>query len=110
MRLTPVFTLAIAGLAAAPVLAQTLLDVGSLRELNDAEIIGANGDEIGEIEDVLVDATGRPVAVTVEMDEGFLGQGEEEIVFSFDQLTWEDGNYSTALTEAEIEALPRYDD
>lgn len=110
MRTKPILTLAIAALAAGPALAQTLLDIGALRELDDAEIIGANGNEIGEIEEVLVDATGRPVAVTVEMDEGFLGLGDEEIVFSFDQLTWENGNYRTALTEDEIGALPRYDD
>lgn len=110
MRTTPLLTLAIAGLAAAPALAQTLLDVGSLRALDDAEVIGANGDEIGEIEEVLVDATGRPVAVSIDVDDGFLGLGDEEIVFSFEQLTWENGAYRTALTEAEIEALPRYDD
>lgn len=110
MRITSVLSLALAAGLAAPAAAQTLLDVASLREIDDAEIRSADGTQIGELEDVLVDSNGKPVAVTVEVRKGFLDLSDDEVVFSFDQLTYENGDYITSLSATEIEALPRYDD
>lgn len=110
MRLTSILALAAAGAIAMPAAAQTVLDVDSLREINDAELVTADGQRVGEIEDVLVDQAGNPVAITVEIREGFLNLDEDEVVFALDQLTWQDGDYVTSFGASEIEGLPRYDD
>ncbi len=108
MRLTQILPIALAGALAAPAIAQqTNLEV--LRDITEAEIFAADGAEIGEIDDVLVDGSGRPVAVTVEIDDDFLDLDHEERVFLLDQLVWQDGRYVTNLTPAEIETLPEHD-
>jgi hypothetical protein len=110
MRLTRLLPLALAGVIAAPALAQqTQLQL--LREITDFRLLAPTGADIGEIEDVLVDESGRPVAVTVEVDDDFADiDGEEDRVFLLDQLGWQNGNYVTTLTPAEVQALPPYDD
>ena len=109
MRLTKLLPLALAGAIAAPALAQQV-ELQLLREITDARLVAADGTEIGELNDVLVNESGRPVAVTIEIDDDFIDLDEEERVFLFDHLIWQNGNYTTNLTVAEIEALPHYDD
>ena len=109
MRLTRLLPLALAGAIAAPALAQqTELQV--LRKITDFRLLAPTGVEIGEVENVLVDESGRPVAVTVEVDDDFVDlDGDEDRVFLLDQLGWQNGNYVSTLTPAEIQALPPYD-
>ena len=54
-------------------------------DLEDMDLKSAAGDDIGEVEEVLTDGTGQPVAVAVEVG-GFLGIGEREVVLPLDQL------------------------
>lgn len=100
--------LTLAGAVALPASAQT--DAQSLREINDIDVVSQDGERIGEIEDVLIDETGKPVAVAVDIGRNFLDIGDKDAIFTMDQLSFENGRYVTGLTSAEIEALPRYND
>lgn len=102
------------------------LDVSQLREfekqmvdrlgitvdqLEDMDIIGPDGDEIGEVEDVLVDADGNIIAVSAEFG-GIFGVGDREVVLRLDQIGLEEGrrNLVVSMTREEIDALPVWDD
>ena len=134
----PMAALLLLATAAAPVTAQTTraapvatgaadgLAVKALRELDDdnatvmwngltvdqiedMDIVNAEGDTIGDIEEVLADAEGRIVAVTAEVG-GFLGLGDKEVVVSLDHLELQGDRFITALTADQLEASPRWDD
>jgi sporulation protein YlmC with PRC-barrel domain len=81
----------------------------SVDELDDMDVVGADSETIGEVEDVLADASGSIVAVAVET-EGFLGLGDEDVIVTLDQLQLGDGRLATTLTEEQLEALPTWDD
>ena len=110
MRLTQLLPLALAGALATPALAQTV-DLQLLREITNAKVLSAGGAEIGVIEDVLINESGTPLAVTVEVDDDFADlDGEDDRVFLLDDLIMQGGNYISGLTPAEVQALPPYDD
>jgi sporulation protein YlmC with PRC-barrel domain len=81
----------------------------SVEALEDMDIYGSAGEEIGEVEDVLVDASGQPVAVTADVG-GFLGIGEREVVIGLDQLTQAGDRLTVGMTKEQIEALPEFAD
>jgi hypothetical protein len=120
--------LAAAALAMAPLAAaaQQSMDVTAYQEAEDDDMVvqpfnltvdaiedmdlkGAGGDDIGEIEEVLVDASGQPVAVVVEVG-GFLGIGEREVVLGLDQVQLMDDDLVTSVDKATIEGLPDWED
>ena len=74
-------------------------------ELDDADIYGRNNERVGEIESVLVDAHGRPVAVSIEVG-GFLGIGERDVIIPLERFRRVGDPLVTDLTKDEIEALP----
>ncbi len=84
------------------------LDVGALQEIEGIAVRNADGEQIGEIEEVLVDGSGRIVAVTVEIG-GFLGMGDEELILTLDDLAWRGDGYDLDLTSDEMQSLPRFD-
>lgn len=83
----------------------------SVDQLEDMDVIGPDGEEIGEVEDVLVDPQGNIVAVSVELD-GVLGLGDRDVVLTLDQLGLEQdrSNLAVSMTREELEALPVWDD
>lgn len=81
----------------------------SVDQLEDMDIVDANGDTIGDVEEVLADAAGNIVAVSAEVG-GFLGIGDKEVVVAIDRLTMQGDRLMTSLTKEQLEALPRWDD
>jgi len=81
----------------------------SVGELEDMRIFGANGEEIGEIDDVLGDAAGQPSAVTVEVG-GFLGMGDREVVIGLNEIEVVGLRLTLNRTREQIEALPEWTD
>lgn len=83
----------------------------TVQEVEDMDVVGPDGAEIGEVEEILVDASGKVVAVTVEVG-GFLGVGETEAVVMIDLLGLAANRNSlvASLTREQIELLPEWDD
>jgi hypothetical protein len=81
----------------------------SVDDIEDMDLRSAAGEHIGEVEEVLLDASGQPVAVSVEIDD-FQGIDDREVVFRLDQLELVDGHLVTSADKATIEALPVWDD
>ena len=78
-------------------------------QIDDMGVFGPDGEKIGEIEEVLTDAAGKPLAASVEVG-GFLGIGERKVVVMLDQLRLVGQRLATSLTKAQVEALPRWND
>jgi hypothetical protein len=78
-------------------------------QIDDMDVYGANSEKVGEIDEVLVNASGQPDAVSVEVG-GFLGIGGREAVVALDQLRLDGQRFVTSLTREQIEALPRWND
>lgn len=106
-------------LAAVPAAAQTYqaiddeaLNVDPLNvtvgDLEDMDLLNASGEEIGEVEEVLMEG-GQIAGIAVEAG-GFLGIGDKTVVVPLDQVTVEGDDLMTNLTEEEIEALPEWED
>jgi hypothetical protein len=81
----------------------------SADRMDDMDVVTAEGEEIGEIEDVLMDASGQPVAVAVEVDD-LLDIDDEERIIRLDQLRLDDDRFVTDLSKSQIESLPIWDD
>ena len=77
--------------------------------LEDMNVIAANGEKVGEVEDVLIDTAGQVIAVSVEVG-GFLGIGSDDVIIRIDQLRLQDNQLVTNLTKEQIEALPKWSD
>ena len=79
----------------------------SSTELEDMNLLSHAGEEIGEIERVLVDEDGRPAAVTAEVG-GFLGVGEKTVVIGLDRLRLEgedEPDLATTYTREELQDM-----
>lgn len=90
-------------------IAQTA-DVSSYTDIDDIDVVGSDSTKIGEVETVLVDDAGLPVAMVVEVNDGFLDLGDSDVIMQIDELTWEDGRYTTTMTSEDISGLPMWDD
>jgi hypothetical protein len=84
-------------------------------DLADADLYSSiTGDEIGEVEDMVADASGQIRFVELDVG-GFLGLGEKHVLVPFDQvriLARGDDDYRVYIeaTEEQLEEYPRYDD
>jgi len=107
-RITGAVAAVLLALPAAHAGAQGVIDVNELEEIEDVDVMNADGEEIGEIEEVLIDGSGQIVAVTVEIG-GFLEIGDEELVMALDDLTWREDGFVVDLTPDEMQSLPRFD-
>ena len=81
----------------------------SIDDLEEMEIYGPAGEEVGEVNAVLVDAAAKPVAVAAEVG-GFLGMGEKDVVIDLGQLTQDGDHLKINMTKEQIGALPEFDD
>lgn len=86
----------------------------TLEALEDAAVVGSNGETVGEIEQVFISAEGKVKRVIVDVG-GFLGLGERPVSISFDEMKLmrrNDGDdiriYIDATEEA-LEAQPAYE-
>jgi sporulation protein YlmC with PRC-barrel domain len=81
----------------------------TIEDLEDMEIYGPNGEEVGEVEAVLVDASAQPVAIAADVG-GFLGMGEKDVVIALDRLTQDGDHLKIDMTKEQIGALPDFED
>ena len=81
----------------------------SVDQIEDMHVKTAAGEEVGDIEEVLTDTSGQPVAVSLLVG-GFLGIGEREVVVGLDQLQLADDDFVIDADKAIIERLPDWKD
>ena len=81
----------------------------TIDELEEMDIYGPDGKEIGEVDAVLVDGAAKPIAVTAEVG-GFLGMGKKDVIIGLDQLTKDGDHLKVNMTKEQIGALPDFDD
>ncbi|MDR5900489.1 PRC-barrel domain-containing protein, partial [Halomonas vilamensis] len=79
----------------------------SVDRTDDMIVIGPNAEDVGSVEEVLIDNNGQVVAISVEVG-GFLGLLEREVVLPLDQVGVQADRQklTTPLTRDEIEQLP----
>lgn len=81
----------------------------SVDQIEDMDVYTADGEEIGEVEEVLGTAQDAATAIALEVG-GFLGVGEREVIVPIDQVTLQEDRLVVDMTEEEIEALEDWDD
>ena len=81
----------------------------TIDDLEEMEIYGPSGEEIGEVDAVLVDASAKPVAVAADVG-GFLGMGEKDVVIGLDQLAQDGDHLKVNLTKEQLGALEEFED
>jgi len=86
-----------------------MVDAWNLKvdQVEDMDVYGPDGKEIGEIEEVLEDSNGQIRAVVVEFG-GFLGFGDTEVIVPLDQLQPGKEHFTTKLTQEQLSALPAW--
>jgi len=78
------------------------------KNLIGKNVYGANGNQVGEVNNLLVGADGRVHAAVVEFG-GFLGIGEHKVAIPWDQLTVTRDRVTTNMTEDQVKAAPQWD-
>lgn len=79
------------------------------------ERVGDGWQDVGEIEDVILDSRGNLVGIVAEIGGGFLGLGERDVLLPVEDiriLAYGDGrefSYVTRYTEEQLEELPEVD-
>jgi sporulation protein YlmC with PRC-barrel domain len=71
------------------------------------DIYGANGKDVGDLENVLVSPDGRVRAAIIEFG-GFLGIGEHKVAVPWDQLNVQSDRMTVNMTEDQVKAMPRW--
>lgn len=76
----------------------------------DLEIDNAQGDEIGSIEDVVIDSKSGKIKEVIVLAGDFIGIGGKQITTQYDRLRIDPVSHDVILnmTESEIEALPEF--
>ncbi len=81
----------------------------SVDDIEDADLLNAAGEEIGEVEEVLVDASGQAVAIVADVGD-VLGIGDKEVIIGLDRVELRGDDLVTSLTREELAGLPIWDD
>lgn len=79
-----------------------------LTAVDDMKVYSAGGERVGEVEHTVIDPQGN-LAFVVEIDEGFLGMAETEVVVPMDRLVFQGDRFQSRLTEEEMKALQAWD-
>lgn len=97
------------GTAQAGTLAGALI---SGRTVQGTRVFSPDGDELGHIEDVMIDAGSGRIAYGVLRFGGFLGIGSDTHPIPFGRLRYDQhlGGYVTDLTRDQLEGAPRHSD
>ncbi len=80
-------------------------------ELAGRDLVNSNGEEIGEIEDLVVDEQNNALYVIASVG-GFLGIGDRKVAVPFEQLTVheDDVMLTQPITKEELKQMPAYED
>jgi hypothetical protein len=80
-----------------------------LQTVEDIDIVNADGDKIGEVEEILIDSDGIPAGFLIEIG-GFLGLADSDVRLPLDALVWNGVHYVSKMTEDQLENLRPFDE
>ncbi|MEL6373684.1 MAG: PRC-barrel domain-containing protein [Pseudomonadota bacterium] len=81
----------------------------TVKQLDERDVHAADGQRLGDVDEVLVTPDGTIAALAVDVG-GFLGINEKTVVVELGQVSLKGDKLTVALSKAEIEALPAWDD
>jgi sporulation protein YlmC with PRC-barrel domain len=71
------------------------------------DVYGAKGDEVGELNNLLIGPDGRVRAAVIEFG-GFLGIGDHHVAVPWDRLSVQGDRIMVNMTEDQIKTMPRW--
>jgi sporulation protein YlmC with PRC-barrel domain len=81
-------------------------------DLIGKSVVNQEGDEVGEIEDIVIGTSDKAVQAIVSVG-GFLGIGDKSVAVAFDELQQQDEEsvlLSSGATVEELKQRPAYDE
>ncbi|WP_133176180.1 PRC-barrel domain-containing protein [Pelagivirga sediminicola] len=84
-------------------------DATYLQSVDDTNVVNANGEKIGEIDEILIDADGNPAAFVIDMG-GLLDLGDEDVAVPLEALQWNGKEYVSKMTEEQLQKLQPWDE
>lgn len=83
----------------------------SADELIGRDVVNAKGEQVGDIEDIVMDPQGDAMYAVVSVG-GFLGMGEKNVALPFDQLRMgaDDAILMSEQSEDELKQMPAYEE
>lgn len=110
---------AIAALVAAPLAAQDAeegsagpkdrRDATHFVRVGDIPVVTAEGEVIGDINEILIDSEGQPAGFLIEMG-GFLDLGDTDVAVPLGSLQWNGAEYVSKMTEEQLKNLRPWDE
>jgi sporulation protein YlmC with PRC-barrel domain len=91
------------------------MTVTSAEEMLGRDVVGSDGEELGEVEDVIIDPTSGQARQLVISSGGFLGIGEKQIAVDFNRAKVQRGDGGTPIimlqnvTQADVESMPEFE-
>ncbi|MGQ9369717.1 PRC-barrel domain-containing protein [Azospirillum sp. ST 5-10] len=73
------------------------VDMASAEKMLGADVIGSDGEDLGEVEDVILDDSGKAKQLVISSG-GFLGIGEKEVAVDFSTATWNEAEEQVQLS------------
>lgn len=98
--------------AASPDMGGAVLPAGySAEDFLDREIVNEQGEEVGEVVDLMVDGNNHITKVVADIG-GFLGIGESRVAIDIEDITVEEGSGDllVMMDQSSLEALPTYEE
>jgi len=98
--------------ATSPTTMQHSGQLASAEQMLGKSVVGKDGKEIGEVEDVIIDPQSRQARQLVVSSGGFLGIGEKQIAIDFGQAKWNGQQMQVELsnlTQQDIEGMQEFE-
>ena len=81
-----------------------------LRSIKHVKVTSSGGEEIGEVEEILINSDGVPAGFRVELDSGLFDFGDDDVAIPLEALTWSEGRYVSKMTKEQLEKLRPWDE
>ncbi|WP_439123606.1 PRC-barrel domain-containing protein [Marivita sp.] len=106
-------------LYAGPILAQDAEDGAAgpvetrddtyLQSVEGMDVRTAEGEKVGEVEEILIDAKGKSAGFLLEIG-GFFDFGDSDVSVPLETLVWDGSYYVSKMTAVQLEALQPFDE
>jgi sporulation protein YlmC with PRC-barrel domain len=81
--------------------------LATAQQIRGVEVVGSMGEEMGEIDEIMIDPDHGQIAYVLLERGGFLGFGEEWIPVPFEALQMSGDNFMLTRTEAQLRRMPQ---